>query len=290
MNTSEKTTTFEANVPRLRALAYRLTGSVSETEDLLQEARIRWLNVAQSVDNPGAYLGKMVTRLALDWLRSARVRREEYVGPWLPEPLMDTRSVSVETAGELAADVSMALMLTLERLSPLERAAFLLHDVFDFDYAEIAETLGREEPAVRKLAQRGRARVRERRPRFQPTGEQTQRVLTAFQRAATRGETEALQRVLADDVVFYTDGGGKVSAALLPIRGADKVARFVVNVQRKWRESGLDTLVPADVNGMPGFLQRKGDVIYSAGAFQIVDGRIVAIFAVRNPDKLRHIN
>ncbi len=287
---SDKNAAFESHAARLRGLAYRLTGSLSDADDLLQEARIRWLAVDQPVTDAGAYLKKMVTRLGLDWLKSARVRRETYVGPWLPEPVFDAATLDADAAGELAADISMALMMTLERLSPLERAAFLLHDVFDFDYDEVADTLGRQEAAVRKLAERARQRVRQERPRFHPTDEETQRVLGAFFVAAQRGDVDALRQVLADDVVFYSDGGGKVSAALLPIRGPDKVARFIIGIQRKFYSDQMQSFLPAQVNGMPGFVRREGETVQQVGAFQVVDGRVRAIFSVLNPEKLRHLS
>lgn len=286
--TDARLNTFEAHSSYLLGVAYRLTASWTESEDLLQEARLRWLNVTEEVVHPRAFLTRMVTRLALDWLKSARVRREEYVGPWLPEPVLGESLP--DTSGELAADISVALMLTLQRLSPLERAAFLLHDVFDFSFSEIAGTLGREEAAVRQLAARGRARVREGRPRFQPDAEESAKILQAFRNAALLGDVQTLKSVLADDVVFYSDGGGKVIAATKPVCGVEKVAKFVIGVAKKFPLKATTKLETCLVNGMPGYVHRGEDGVSQSVAFEIEQGRIRAIYAVRNPEKLRHLN
>jgi RNA polymerase sigma-70 factor, ECF subfamily len=226
-----------------------------------------------------------VSRLGLDWLKSARVQREQYVGPWLPEPVLDSGELSLEASTELAEDISMALMLAMERLSPLERAAFLLHDVLDVDYRDVAATLGREEPAVRQLAARARSQLRLERPRYQPTADETSRVLTAFGAALRTGDTAALHAVLADDVVVYSDGGGRAAAATLPIYGAERAARFLLGLVSKWPEY-LEHSEPCTINGMPGVLLRHAGQLQQATAFQIEGGRVAVIYSVRNPDKL----
>ena len=202
---------FEANRGRLMALAYRMTGSVADSEDVLQEAYLRWEAVdTQVVRNPRAFLSTTVTRLCLDLLKSARVQRESYVGPWLPEPVLDTHGIAPDDATELAQDISVALMLALERLSPLERAAFLLHEVFDCSYEEVANTLGRSEAACRQLASRAKKHVRAARPRYEPSDDERRRIVLAFGNAVMNGDLEELQATLADDAVLYADGGGKV--------------------------------------------------------------------------------
>ncbi len=281
----ERLALFEQHLRHLRGVAYRLVGSLTEAEDILQEARLRWLQVEDAVTQPRAYLTHVVTRLGLDWLKSARVKRETYVGPWLPEPVMDDGALSLEASTELAEDISMALMLALERLSPLERAAFLLHDVLDLDYADVATTLGRREDAVRQLAARARNQLRQERARYQPSADETLRVLTAFETALRSGDTVALRAVLAVDVVAYSDGGGRASAATLPVRGAERVGQFLLGLVRKW-PSMLQHAEPCAINGMPGFRIVNAGQVEQATAFQIENGVIVAIYAVRNPDKL----
>jgi RNA polymerase sigma-70 factor, ECF subfamily len=275
---------FEQHLRHLRGVVYRLVGSLTEAEDILQDARLRWLHVTEPVEHPRAYLTRVVTRLGLDWLKSARVQREHYVGPWLPEPVLDSGALSLEASTELAQDISMALMLAMERLSPLERAAFLLHDVLDIEYFDVAATLGREETAVRQLAARARSQLRTERARYQPSVDETTRVLSAFASALRTGDTAALHAVLAADVVAYSDGGGRVSAATLPIYGAERVARFLQGLISKW-PAYLERVEPCLVNGMPGLHVPDGE-LRQATAFQIENGRIQAIYTVRNPDKL----
>ena len=274
---------FEPHRQFLIGVAYRMLGSFAEAEDIVQDAFLRWSAVDRTVvDNPRAYLAQIVSRLCLDRMKSAAARREHYVGTWLPEPL-------VAQAGEpVADDLSLALLLTLERLSPLERAAFLLHDVFDMDYAVIAETLGRSEAACRQLATRGREHVRETRPRFTASAESTAKLAEAFAAALLQGRVDELARLLADDAVLYSDGGGKRLAALNPIYGRDKIVRFLIGVTKKFPVESLrvDRVV---INGLAGF------VIWTAEgpetmSFAFEDDRIVGIYAVRNPDKLRHLS
>ncbi len=282
--------TFEAHRIHLRALAYRMTGSLVEAEDILQEAYLKWR--ATLAATPGldvrdtrAYLSTLVTRLCIDWLKSARVRRETYVGPWLPEPVLDVAGVRPDIETELAQDITVALLMALERLSPLERAAFLLHDVFDVDYAQVANTLGRSEAACRQLTARARAAVKMDQPRYNPTESDTQRVLAAFATAAS-GNLEPLREVLAHDVVFYSDGGGRVSAATRPVIGKDRVVKFIGGLVSKFYGAGGLRVSVVPVNGMPGFVLFVADHVEQTVAFDIKDGLLAAVYAVRNPEKL----
>ncbi|MGC4064067.1 MAG: sigma-70 family RNA polymerase sigma factor [Polyangiaceae bacterium] len=280
---------FEQYRSHLRGIAYRMMGSLSESEDVLQEAYLRWRSVSEEVRNPQAYLSTLVTRLCLDWLKSARARRETYVGTWLPEPVVDERTVHLDADTELAQDVSMALLLALERLSPLERAAFLLHDVFDEDYETIAATLSKSEEACRQLAARARVHVRNERPRHRPTQDESARISNAFL-AARLGDTRSLEMVLAEDATLYSDGGGRVLAARKPIRGKSRILRFLAGVSRKYVDRVPVEATPTTVNGLPGLLLAQEGLVIQTLAFDIRDGRLVTIFAVRNPDKLAHVS
>ncbi|MFL6973075.1 MAG: sigma-70 family RNA polymerase sigma factor [Xanthobacteraceae bacterium] len=288
----EAAATFEPHRRRLTGLAYRMLGSLSEAEDIVQDAYLRWHAAERGrVDNPRAYLSRTVARLCLDHLKSARARRETYVGPWLPEPIVDETALAPDTASELADDLSLALMAALERLSPLERAAFLLHDVFEMEFDEIAKVLDRSESACRQLAARGRAHVQDARPRFRLPEEEVTRLSDAFHRALVTGDAKQFAAVLAADAVLYSDGGGKRTAAPVPIHGRDQIVRFFDGLARsgnlppagavhRVRLGGLPGIVVADRNGMI-------DTIMTA---DVRDGQVVAIYAVRNPDKLAHLS
>lgn len=276
---------FLAARPRLRALAYRFLGSMADAEDVVQAAWLRWAAADQAgVADPGAFLRRIVARLCLDELKAARRRRETYVGPWLPEPVVETDPLAGQAAAE---EVSVALMLALERLSPLERAAFLLHDVFGSGFEEVAATLGRTPAAVRQLAARARAHVRDARPRFPVTPEEGRRIAGAFRAAVESGDAAALARLLTEDSVLRTDGGGVVSAALNPVFGADRIARFFAGLARKARLGGAHE--PAWINGLPGYVTRFEDGSVQTTALEIEAGLIRAIYVVRNPEKLRGV-
>lgn len=271
--------------PRLLGLAYRMLGSRSDAEDVVQDAYLRFIGT-ENVRNPEAFLVTVVTRLCLDRLKSARAQREIYVGPWLPEPVFDTDGLSTEVATELADDLSFALLLALDRLSPQERAAFLLHDVFDISFSEIAAMIGRSEPACRQLAARARRAVRDERPP-PAAADSHAHLLQAFLVAVTSGDLSRLTGLLRDDAVAVTDGGGRKTAALNPIYGADKIARFFISVAGK--AAGRDIRIEAAViNGSAGaLLYMDGELDHSLSIS--IDGeRIAAIYLVRNPDKLRH--
>lgn len=284
---SERAETFEAHRAHLLAVAYRMTGTLADAEDLVQEAFLRWVRVEDEIDEPRAYLTTMVTRLSIDHQRSARMRRERYVGPWLPEPVLGERALAADAATELADDVSMALLLALDRLSPLERAAFILHEVFDVGYAELAATLVRSEAACRKLVERARASVRRSEPKRRTPKEEAERILGAFLFAVNSGDVEGLSQLLTEDVVLYSDGGGKVSAALRPILGPSKVARFFVGVAKNHPLPPGHTVELAVVNGAYGVVIRLPDGVEQILSFELTsDGRIARIYGVRNPDKL----
>jgi RNA polymerase sigma-70 factor (ECF subfamily) len=291
---------FEPYRRRLLGLAYRMLGSMADAEDAVQETYLRWHGVDRDkVSEPKAFLMTTTTRICLDMLTSARARHEEYVGSWLPEPIFDTTALTPDSRAELAEDLSIALLLTLDRLSPLERAAFLLHDVFDFSFSEVAAALQRNEAACRQLAARARANVRAARPRgVTPRASsggvdaKHARLLSAFTAAVESGDLNGLTQLLATDVRVITDGGGKVRAALNAIDGADRVAHFLVDVTRKrpgawWRDDFKMRF--ALVNGLPGVVvdSREGPV--QTTAFEIEGDVIKALYVVRNPDKLRHL-
>ncbi len=270
--------------PRLLRVAYRMLGSISEAEDVVQDAYLRWHRADRTeVRDPAGFLTRTVTRLCLDVLKSARQRRETYVGPWLPEPII---AAEPEPDGD---DITMTLMLALERLSPLERAAFLLHDVFGVGFDEIAATLGRDAAACRQLAARARAHVRAERPRYPVSAEQGQAMAAAFFQASRSGDLAALTSLLADEVEFVSDGGGKRPAAINPVRGSDRVARLLAGIARKTPAGASSLLAVQVIDGLPGFVSRESDGLIQTTALDIADGRIVAIYVVRNPDKLRHL-
>src|SRR5215469_2415624 len=280
---------FETHRRALTGLAYRMLGSRAEAEDVVQDAWLRWRAADQdAVEAPRRYLSTVVTRLCLDRMKSARARREVYVGQWLPEPVVD-EPLDADSAGDLAHDLSVALMLVLERLSPLERAAFLLHDVFDLDFAEVARALDRKEATCRQLASRAREHIQAGRPRFPTSPEEGRRLAAAFRQAAAAGDAQALTELLAEDAVLYTDGGGKRLAALNPIRGADKIQRFLAGVARKNPSLPAIEARAATVNGLAGFVMREPDGSINTMAFEHRGGRIIAIYLVRNPEKLRHV-
>jgi RNA polymerase sigma-70 factor (ECF subfamily) len=269
---------------------------MADAEDAVQEAYLRWHAADRdNVSDPRAFLMTTTTRICLDVLTSARARREEYVGPWLPEPVVDTAALAPDSRTELAEDLSIALLLTLDRLSPLERAAFLLHDVFDFSFSEVAQALERSEAACRQLAARARAHVRAVRPRgaTQParSGEidaKHAQLMSAFVAATRSGDLNALTQLLAGDVRVVTDGGGKVAAALNVLDGADRAARFLVGAARKgWRDDF--TLRFATINGLPGVIVDGPEGPVQTAAFEIDGDVIRALYVVRNPDKLRHL-
>jgi len=294
---------FEPYRRRLLGLAYRMLGSMADAEDAVQETYLRWHAADRdNVSDPRAFLMTTTTRICLDMLTSARARHEEYIGPWLPEPVLDTAALAPDKRTELAEDLSIALLLTLDRLSPLERAAFLLHDVFDFSFTEVAATLERNEAACRKLATRARAHVRALRPRgaAEPSARPGEidakhaQLMSAFAAATQSGDLNALTHLLASDVRIVTDGGGKVRAALNVVKGADKAARFLVGAGARhkradawWREDFRPRF--GVVNGLPAIIVEGSEGAVQTAAFEIEGDVIRAVYVVRNPEKLRHL-
>ncbi|WP_123068241.1 sigma-70 family RNA polymerase sigma factor [Massilia aurea] len=274
---------FTARRPRLQRIAYRMLGSVAEAEDVVQDAWLRWHGADQeAVREPEAFLVRTVTRLCLDVLKSARVKREEYIGPWLPEPYIDP-------ADDEDDDITLPLMLAMERLSPLERAAFLLHDVFDMEFDEVAEAIGREPAACRQLASRARAHLAGARPRFPVPQDRQKEIAAAFFAASRSGDVAQLTRLLSSDVVFYGDGGGKRQATMNPIFGQEKVLRFLLAQKVKAAWDAAELLQSASIDGLPGRITLEPDAMLQTMALEIDDGRIKAIYVMRNPDKLGHL-
>lgn len=274
--------------PRMFGLAYRMLGSRADAEDVLQDAWLRWQGADRSeLRSPEAWLTTVVTRLSIDRLREAKKERERYTGPWLPEPLVEEREAP-EHAVELASDVSMAFLMVLERLAPEERAVFLLREVFDVDYPEVARMLGKHEAACRQLLHRARERVRQGRPRFQVNPEAHRRLLERFIAATGSGKREELLALFAKDVRFSGDGGGKVPSVLRVLEGAERVARFYAAIVRLTAGRAF-THRHAEINGEPGLLRFQEGRL-DAAITLVTDGvHILEIYTVRNPDKLRHI-
>lgn len=275
---------FETHRAFLVRLAYRMLGSVAEAEDVVQDAFIRWREVDQeAVETPRSYLVRVVSRLCIDRMRSESRRRDAYVGTWLPEPIVTS------PAEPLAEDLSVALLMTLERLSPLERAAFLMHDVFDIDYTEIAAMIDRSEAACRQLTVRAREHVQQSRPRFPADARTRDHLVHAFMAAAFGGDVAALAQLLAEDAVLYADGGGKRPAATTPIYGRANIMAFYARIATlRDASTVLERSERVDINALPGFIVRVDDGVQTM-AFEIAGDRIAAIYVVRNPDKLRHL-
>ncbi len=279
---------FAALRPRLFSIAYRMLGTRADAEDVLQDAWLRWQRADQAaLQSTEAWLVTVVTRLAIDRLRVAKAERAAYVGWWLPEPLVESDERTPEAAVELAGELSVALLWVLERLSPEERAAFLLRQVFDHDYAEIATLLGKSEAACRQMVHRASERVRQERPRFEVSKHAHRRVLEKFIQAAHSGERAAIKALLADDAQLIGDGGGKVPSFMKIMRGTDRIADLYWAVSR--RHAGQLLYRIALINGEAGLLRYVNGQLESAQALVSDGERIVAIYAVRNPDKLAGI-
>lgn len=285
MHTDQRTVDFQAERSRLLRLAYRMLGSLSDAEDVVQDAWLRWERTEVEVAFPTTYLTRIVTRLCIDRQKSARAQRETYVGPWLPDPLLG----SVEPDDTFADDITVTLMLAMERLSPLERAAFLLHDVFDVSLPEVAVTLGREPAAVRQLASRARKHVRTARPRFAVEALEADRIARAFFVAARDGDTAQLAGLLAKDVEIHADGGGKVIAFRNVVSGIENALRLFAGLRRK--HAPAPTLIrTVMIDGLPGYISVDGAGLLQTTALDIREGKIIAVYIVRNPDKLGHIS
>ncbi len=274
---------FEPLRPLLGRVAYRMLGSVADAEDIVQEAFVRWAGTDRTtVREPAAFLRRVVTRLCLDHLKSARRRRETYPGPWLPEPVIDT-------TGDETDDITLPLLLALDRLSPLERASFLLHDVFGVGFDEIAATLEREPAACRKAASRARVRVRAARPRHPLPRERGLAIARAFFAASRQGDLAALRGLLAADVTAWADGGGRAQASLEPVVGLAEVLALHAKLAGLFAGEPSRLVRFATINGLPGFVTVEPGGVLQTTALAVVDDRIEGIYVVRNPDKLRHL-
>ena len=283
MSTQDAALSFDPLRPKLVRIAYRMLGSVADAEDVVQEAFLRWFDADRvTVREPEAYLRRVVTRLCLDQLKSARHRRETYIGPWLPEPVVETDQDEID-------DVTLPLMLALERLSPLERAAFLLHDVFGVGFDEIAATIDRDPAACRQLASRARDHVRAARPRFALPKERGLQIAAAFFAASRNGDMQQLRSLLADDVTAYSDGGGKARAATRPIAGIEPIMKVHAGLASIFAAHMSRLVRYGFINGLPGFVTVEQDGVLQTTALQIEDSKIAAIYVTRNPDKLRHL-
>ncbi|MEQ8406951.1 MAG: RNA polymerase sigma factor SigJ [Gammaproteobacteria bacterium] len=277
---------------RFMGLAYRMSGSRSDAEDILQDAYIKIQSIDHSeVHNPEAFLVTMISRMCLDKQKSAHSRREVYVGPWLPEPILDAEELTPHSSNELADDLSFALLLTLQKLSAAERASFLLHDVFDIPFTQVSRILNKSEAACRQLATRARKSIHADRPSSTVSPDEHASLLAQFAEAASSGNTEQLANLLCEDVIAYTDGGGQKISALRPIYGAAKVSRFFVGITRKFlaRNNHVEIML-GGINGTPGLLIKNNESIEETVSIKIEDSKIKAFYVVRNPQKLQTLN
>jgi len=287
MTPSDMATIFESHRALLQGLSYRMLGSIAEAEDVVQETFLRWLNADHdAIDAPRAWLVRVCSRLAIDQLKSARVRREQYVGPWLPEPMITSDDTPADQL-QLDDTISMALLTVLERLTPAERAAFLLHDVFSFDFEEVGRIIDKSAAACRKLASRAREHVRDNKPRFTSVTSEHERLTGAFLQAVHSGDLEQLQSIFQEDVTFHSDGGGKAQAARKVLYGREAVCRFLMAINdRAAKQTAVITHDTRWFNGAPGLIIYEDDTPTVAFSFAISDGKIHAVYALRNPDKL----
>jgi RNA polymerase sigma-70 factor (ECF subfamily) len=278
--------------PVLQGIAYRMLGSMAEAEDAVQETFLRWHRQDQAqqlseIREPKAWLITTLTRHCIDRLRAAKAQRENYIGMWLPEPVVQEPAIEPLDRLELAETLSMALLMMLERLSPDERAAFLLHEVFETDYVDVARILGKTEPACRQLVHRAKDRVKEGKPRFTPSRAEQEKVMEGFKRAVASGDVAGLAALFSADATLYSDGGGKAAATLNPIYGSEKIARFFIGVRDKVPEG--HEIVPRIINGSLGYVVYLGNKPLQANHFAFDGDRITAVHIVRNPDKLQHL-
>ena len=272
----------------LFSLAYRMLGDVGEAEDVVQETFLRWEQVEEDVEAPKAYLAKIATRLCIDSARSARSRRETYVGPWLPEPIPTDAAADPATQAEQADSLSLAFLVVLESLSPVERAVFLLREVFEYDYPEVAEAAGVTEVNARQIAHRAKQHISGRRPRFEASAEKRLEMTLRFLAACTAGEMDGLAALLSDDIALYSDGGGKVRAARRPIIGVGRVTRFLLGILDKTPEDSATSIL--DVNGAPTIAISERDHLTAILSLDVAEGLIQTIHIIVNPDKLERLD
>jgi RNA polymerase sigma-70 factor, ECF subfamily len=272
----------------LFAIAYRMLGSVADAEDMVQEAWIRWQFTKTIVQSPKAFLSSLITHLCIDQLRSARVQREKYVGIWLPEPLIAETTKQSEDHSELAESLSFAFLMLLECLSPTERAVFLLREVFDYDYSEIASTVGKSIPNCRQIVRRARQHLVLRRPSINPSLKQKEKIVEEFLTSWNQGDLNQLIALMAEDITFWSDGGGQVTAAHYPLQGCQKVARFLIAIRQSRLIPKLNPQV-VQINDQPGILNSVEGNLQSTFSFEFSAQSIKSIFAVVNPEKLRGV-
>jgi RNA polymerase sigma-70 factor (ECF subfamily) len=281
--------TFDELKPLLFSIAYRMLGSVMDAEDMVQETFLRWQGCdSTKVDSPKGWLSTVTTRLCINQLKSARVQRETYVGPWLPEPLVTDLDHNPAENSKLSDSLSLAFLVILESLTPTERAVFLLREVFNYDFSEIAPIVEKTESNCRQILARARKRVEDRETRFDATPETAEQLIQKFEFAVQTGNLEDLLKLLAEDVVLTSDGGGKALAVLRPILGADRVARLLLGATKKFG-SRTQALRHYFINGVPGTISFDNDRIVRVLSFGIRENRIQSLFIVANPDKLRHL-
>src|SRR5215471_5934964 len=277
---------FHAQRPRLFSIAYRMLGSVADAEDILQDAFIRWQQSSVTeIQSPEAFLVTIVSRLCINHLHSARVKREEYFGQWLPEPILTAPATTSFPDPKMDDSLSMAFLVLLERLTPLERAVFLLREVFDYDYAEVAQILGQSEVNCRKIFSRAKQHAMNDRPRFDASPDEQQRLLQQFIEATSHGDMQGLLALLSEDVVLYTDGGGKANAVPNPVRGAEHVARFFMEAPKKFMPKDAVRSF-TEINGQPGIVVHHEGKVFGVLTMDAGEGRIRNIYIVSNPDKL----
>ncbi len=282
---------FEQHREHLFRLAYGMLGEVASAEDAVQETYIRWQKQEgkDMIRSPKAWLSKVTSRICLDEIKSARNKKEEYIGPYLPEPVLVSDSRTPEEMLELAESLSMALLMVLDELTPVERAVFLLREVFEYDYGSVADIIDKTEPNCRKLAQRAREKMNRSRPKFERNVEDNNRLAGAFIQALEHGNATEIEQMLAEDAVLYSDGGGQVTAARKPIYGFEKVVKFLVGIRKAIPASVNWWIEPQTVNGEPGMIVRFDGEIYNTWSFHAENGKIKSIYVVLNPDKLKHL-
>lgn len=283
---------FEAHRSSLFRLAYGMLGRVAPAEDAVQEAFLRWQKQdIQKINSHQAYLATIVNRICLDEIKSARNRREQYIGPDLPEPiLMDHDSDIPDEEMELAESLSMAMLVVLDQLTPVQRAVFILREIFDYDYDTIADIVQKSESHCRKIAQRARDQIQNHQPRFQKNHAEQQQLVGAFLEAVEDGDLSEIESMLAEEAILYSDGGGKVTAARKPVAGAAKIAKFLVGIQKQVPAETEWSIERKQVNGEPGMIVRMDGELYNVWSFHVEEGRIQSIYTVLNPDKLQRVN
>jgi RNA polymerase sigma-70 factor, ECF subfamily len=282
---------FEQHREGLFRLAYGMLGKVAPAKDAVQEAYIRWQKQdTGEIQSPKAWLSKVVSRICLDEIKSARNKREQYIGPYLPEPVLISGSRSPDEEMELAESLSMALLVVLDELTPVERAVFLLREVFDYDYGSVAEAVQKSEANCRKIAQRAREKVEKTRPRFERNIRDNYRLADTFIKVVEGGDVTEIELMLAEDAILYSDGGGKVTAARKPVAGSGKIAKFLTGIQKGIPAAANWWLEPKTINGEPGMLVWLDGMVYNTWSFHVEEGKIKSIYVVLNPDKLRHLN